>query len=61
MESTHDKGSVVFNTQTINHDYWDIYLDARPTYSPRCYEIIYDYHKTLGSDCWALAEDVGTG
>ncbi|KAF2234880.1 S-adenosyl-L-methionine-dependent methyltransferase [Viridothelium virens] len=59
--STQDKGSVVFNAQKINHSYWDIYLDSRPTYSSAFYDLIYDYHTKAGNNRWNLAEDIGTG
>ncbi|KAI9687410.1 MAG: hypothetical protein M1820_010464 [Bogoriella megaspora] len=54
-------GSTVFNAQTINHSYWDIYLAHRPTYSPSFYEIIYNYHRDIGNNSWHLAKDIGTG
>ncbi|KAI9657993.1 MAG: hypothetical protein M1821_002650 [Bathelium mastoideum] len=59
--STEEKGSIVFNAQNVNHPYWDIYLDARPTYSPAFYSLIYHYHAKLGNNRWTLAEDIGTG
>ncbi|KAI9713620.1 MAG: hypothetical protein M1820_001003 [Bogoriella megaspora] len=59
--STAEKGSIVFNAQTINHSYWDVYLDARPTYSSTFYNLIYEYHAKYGNNQWVLAEDIGTG
>ena len=42
-------------------EYWNTYLDARPTYSPDFYNLIFDHHRHKGNNSWTLAHDVGTG